>query len=244
MEIELAGGSKLHHCNMKNLVQYDDKKKATALSLWQRFLDLFRISPKKDVINSLYNVINENPDAKLDGEVYHHFYNFMKLKSLASPAYRNLFKIKTQFLGMNGTRYTFSIDKVDIYSFATKNTWDSLSELSFNQMPLVEKYGLVIKDYADDNLTKLKEVYPDVEVNGIYGGDQHFYYSCFFLKENPDLKLTLLEYGIFERDVMEAYVNEMNEALKGNDDKTECIDFWLTVLSTSLNHLENEKYLS
>lgn len=244
MEIELAGGRKLHHGNMKNLVQYDDKKKATALNLWQRFLDLFRISPKKDVIDSLYNIINENPDAKLGGEMHHRFYNFEKLKALALPAYRNLFKIKAQFFGMKGTRYTFSIDKVDIYSFDTPNNWNSLSELSFNQKPLVEKYGIIIKDYAADNRTRLKDVYPDVEVKNNYGGDEFLYYSCFFLMENPELKLSLLEYGLYDLDIMKAYVNEMCEALKGDDDKAECIDYWLTTLSCSLNHLESEKYLS
>lgn len=244
MEIEFIGGRQLHHCNMANLVQYDDKKKATALNLWQRFLDLFRISPKQDVIDFLYNVINESPDAKLDGDVYHRFYNFMKLKSLASPAYRNLFKIKTQFLGMNGAKYTFSIDNVDIYSFDTPNSWNSLSKLSFNQMPLVEKYGLIIKDFSANNRIRLKEVYPDVEVKDNYGGDEYLYYSCFFLMENPDLKLTLLEYGLYDLDIMKAYVNEMCDTLKGDDDKAECIDYWLTTLSCSLNHLESEKYIS
>lgn len=72
------------------------------MNLWQRFLDLFRISPKKAVVDSLYENINENPEAKLGGEVYYCFYNFEKLKSLALPAYRDLFKVGVQSLGMKG----------------------------------------------------------------------------------------------------------------------------------------------
>lgn len=244
MEIELAGGRKLHHCYIKNLVQYDDKKRATALSLWQRFLDLFRTSPKKEVVDSLYANINEHPAVKLGGSVYYRFANFEKLKSLAVPAYRDLFKIETQFLGMKGTRYTFSIDKVVLFSFDTNNSWNSLSGLSFNKMPLVEKYGLIIRDYAADNRIALYNKYPDMEINDIYGGDQYLYYSCFFLTEHPDLKLILLEYGLSDPEVMKAFVKEMSEELKGNDDKVECMDYWLTTLSCSLNHLESEKYLS
>ncbi|MCW2478611.1 hypothetical protein [Candidatus Symbiopectobacterium sp. NZEC135] len=239
MEIELTGGRKLHHCNMANLVQYDDKKKATALSLWQRFLDLFRISPKKDILDSLYENINEYPAAKLGGAVYYRFYNFEKLKALALPAYRNLFKVGVQSLGMNGTRYTFSIDKVDIYSFDTPNNWDSLSELSFNQLPLVENYNLIVKNFAADNDVEFTKKFPDTKIKDNYGGDEVMDYSCFFLERNPDIKLTLLEYGLFDLNITNAFVNDMEAQLKGDDDRIGKINYRLITLQVSLNYLES-----
>lgn len=224
---------------MKNLIQYDDKNKATALSLWQRFLDLFRISPKKDVINSLYENINEHPAAKLGGAVYYGFYNFEKLKALALPAYKDLFKINVQSLGMLGTRYTFSIDKVDIYSFDTPNNWDSLSELSFNQLPLIENYIPIVKKYAADNDVEFAKQFPDTKIKDDCGGDEVMDYSCFFLERNPDIKLTLLEYGLFDVDITNAFVNDMEAQLKGYDDRIGRINYRLITLQISLKYLES-----
>ncbi|MGG2143573.1 hypothetical protein [Symbiopectobacterium sp. RP] len=239
MEIELAGGRKLDHCNMTNLVQYDDKRKATALNLWQRFLDLFRTSPKKDVIESLYENINEHPAAKLGGTVYYRFYNFEKLKALALPAYRNLFKVSAQSLGMKGTRYTFSIDKVNIYSFDTPNNWDSLFKLSVNQLPLVENYSAIVKKFAADNDIEFSKQFPDTKIKDNYGGDEVVDYSCFFLERNPDIKLTLLEYGLFDLDITNAFVNDMEAQLKGDDDRIGKINYRLITLQVSLKYLES-----
>ncbi|MGL9721918.1 hypothetical protein [Symbiopectobacterium sp.] len=158
---------------------------------------------------------------------------------MALPAYKNLFKINVQPLGMLGTRYTFSIDKVDIYSFDTPNNWDSLSELSFNQLPLIENYSPIVKKYAADNDVEFAKQFPDTKIKDDYGGDEVMDYSCFFLERNPDIKLTLLGYGLFDVDITNAFVNDMEAQLKGDDDRIGSINYRLVTLQVSLKYLES-----
>ncbi|MCW2488903.1 hypothetical protein J5069_23780, partial [Candidatus Symbiopectobacterium sp. NZEC127] len=136
-------------------------------------------------------------------------------------------------------RYTFSIDKVDIYSFDTPNNWDSLSELSFNQLPLVENYNLIVKNFAADNDVEFTKKFPDTKIKDNYGGDEVMDYSCFFLERNPDIKLTLLEYGLFDLNITNAFVNDMEAQLKGDDDRIGKINYRLITLQVSLNYLES-----
>lgn len=243
MKVEFLGERTLMYCDITNLVKYDDKKQATVLTLWQRFLDLFRGVPKKAVIDSLYENINENPMAKLGGAVYHRFYNFEKLKSLALPTYRNLFKVDVQALGEKGTKYTFSIDKVDIFSFDTPNNWNSLSEMMFEHKPLVENYSCIVKKFSADNHVEFYKQFPDTKIKDNFGGDEVMDYSCFFLEENPDIKLALLEYGLFDLNILLSFVKDMTEQLRGDDDRIGKIDYRLTTLQVSLRYLEERKLM-
>ncbi|MBG6243930.1 hypothetical protein CS369_02075 [Candidatus Symbiopectobacterium sp. 'North America'] len=64
-------------------------------------------------------------------------------------------------------------------------------------------------------------------------------YSCFFLERNPDIKLTLLEYGLFDVDITNAFVNDMEAQLKGYDDRIGRINYRLITLQISLKYLES-----
>ncbi|MCW2476523.1 hypothetical protein J5067_18110 [Candidatus Symbiopectobacterium sp. NZEC151] len=64
-------------------------------------------------------------------------------------------------------------------------------------------------------------------------------YSCFFLEKNPDIKLTLLEHGLFDLDITNAFVKEMEAQLKGDDDRIGRINYRLITLQISLKYLES-----
>ncbi|MFT8210494.1 MAG: hypothetical protein ACMZI0_07815 [Symbiopectobacterium sp.] len=68
-------------------------------------------------------------------------------------------------------------------------------------------------------------------------------YSCFFLERNPDIKLALLEYGLFDLDITNAFVKEMEEQLKGDDDRSGKINYRLITLQVSLKYLESRGFM-
>ncbi|MBG6243927.1 hypothetical protein CS369_02060 [Candidatus Symbiopectobacterium sp. 'North America'] len=56
MNVGFLGSSVLNGKNLSNLVMYNDKTKATKISLWDRFIDLFKSCKKQDVVNTFYTL--------------------------------------------------------------------------------------------------------------------------------------------------------------------------------------------
>ncbi|WP_235921484.1 hypothetical protein, partial [Yersinia artesiana] len=83
---------------------------------------------------------------------------------------------------------------------------------------IIENYSTVIKEYAGNNLKKFKEFYPDTEIKDTYGADELMDYSCFFLKENPELKNLLLEYDLTNMDTLNSITDEMREKMEDVED--------------------------
>lgn len=74
MNVGFLGSSVLNGKNLSNLVMYNDKTKATKISLWDRFIDLFKSCKKQDVVNTFYTLIhvdsNEGNSAKTNNRFY------------------------------------------------------------------------------------------------------------------------------------------------------------------------------
>ncbi|HDL6960962.1 TPA: hypothetical protein PXM28_000163 [Yersinia enterocolitica] len=72
-------------------------------------------------------------------------------------------------------------------------------------------------------------------------------YSCFFLKENPELKNILLEYDLTNMDTLNSITDEMREKMEGDDQKRGELTYTLMTISGSLRiteKLDNDDMLS
>lgn len=247
MKMHSLNGHNLNGNDYKILFKHTNNEKAIELSLWDKFCDLFRSNKKQDVINLFYNLITPSKNENLNSELAVKLEQFEQLKNMADPVNRDLFKIRTQLQGTSQKKYTFSIDGTDIYKFVSENNWNSLSKITLGNSPLIESYSTVIKEYAENNLNEFKEVYPDTEIKDTYGADELMDYSCFFLKENPELKNILLEYDLTNMDTLNSITDEMREKMEGDDQKRGELTYTLMTISGSLRiteKLDNDDMLS
>ena len=80
MSVSLLGSSALNKNNLSNLIIYNDKSKATKLSLWDRFVDLFKYYKKQDVVNTFYTLIHGENNNTGTNEENNKFYCFGQFK--------------------------------------------------------------------------------------------------------------------------------------------------------------------
>ncbi|MGN1677390.1 hypothetical protein ACKE2E_09245, partial [Yersinia enterocolitica] len=197
--------------NYRNLLKYTDKERSTALNLWEKFCDLFRSNKKKDVINTLYNLITPPKNENLNSDLKFKLHRFEQLKCLANPSHRDQFKIHVHSQETNKNKYTLSIKNNDVYSFIAENNWEPLSQIPFAQLPLIENYSSIVKNYAKDHQDSFNKRYPTTKITAKLDADVLMDFSCFFLEKNPMLKNTLLGYGLTNIDIIEVTTNEMSK---------------------------------
>ncbi|WP_235921497.1 pathogenicity island 1 protein SopD2, partial [Yersinia artesiana] len=130
MKMHSLNGHNLNGNDYKNLFKHTNNKKSIELSLWDKFCDLFRSNKKQDVINLFYNLITPLQDESLNSELKIKLEQFEKLKNMADPVNRELFKTHIQELDKGQKEYTFSIDDTNIYKFVSENNWNSLSKIT------------------------------------------------------------------------------------------------------------------
>ena len=234
MKLTILGYKGLNSADYKNLIAYTNKEKSSALSFWRKFVNLFKSKDKKEVINTFYELINPSQDKNQHSDLKVKFHRFEQLKHMTEERNREQFKINIQPQGINNNKYTFSIEGNDIYSITSENNWNSLSEISFNQLPLIENYSRIVKQYAKDNQEVFSQHYPTTEITDVLDADTFIDLSCFFLGKNIELSNTLLAYGLTNIDVMDFITDEMSKTFEDNDLKRGELTYTLTTISGSL----------
>ncbi|HDL8074759.1 TPA: pathogenicity island 1 protein SopD2, partial [Yersinia enterocolitica] len=74
-----------------------------------------RSNKKKDVINTLYNLITPPKNENLNSDLKFKLHRFEQLKCLANPSHRDQFKIHVHSQETNKNKYTLSIKKTMMY---------------------------------------------------------------------------------------------------------------------------------
>ncbi len=234
MSVSLLGSSALNKKNLSNLIIYNDKSKATELSLWDRFVDLFKSYKKQDVVNTFYTLIHGGNNNIGTNEENNKFYCFEQLKRLADVDHQHLFEVHVERHSVYTSKYTFSIDGDDILSFFSERNGCSLTELSVDKLPLVDNYEFIVYNYMKSNQERFLIDYKDTKANVYFSADELMDYSCFFLKNNHDVRKAFLEHGLINMDVMDILRDDMNNHCPLEDNRR---DYVLTVITSSLRSL-------
>ncbi|MCW2478613.1 hypothetical protein [Candidatus Symbiopectobacterium sp. NZEC135] len=231
MNVGFLGYSALKSKNLSNLVMYTDKTKATKISLWDRFIDLFKSCKKQDVVNTFYNLIHGDGNEGSSDKTNNRFHCFEQLKRLADVEHQHLFNIREKYISDNESLYTFSIGSEDIVSFCSDKNGYSLAELKMAELPVVDNYQKIVHDYMKSNEERFLIDYPDTKTNGVLGGDELMDCSCFFLRNNDDIRRALFAHGLMNMDMVDILMDYMKIRLPNDNSPRGGI---LTVIHNSL----------
>lgn len=202
--------------------------------MWDRFADLFKSCKKKDVVNTFYNLIHGSRNERFEAKENNKFYCFEQLKRLAGVEHQHLFNVREEQHSASKSKYTFSIDGEDIVSFDSERNGYSLAELGASTLPVVDNYERIVYDYMKNHEERFLIDYKDTKTNADFGADELLDYSCFFLKNNADIRRELFAHGLINMDVMDILRDDMNDRFPIDENRR---DYVLTVIASSLRSL-------
>lgn len=234
MNVSFLGSSALKSKNLSNLVMYNDKAKATKISLWDRFVDLFKSCKKQDVVNTFYSLIHGNRNEGNSDKTNNKFYFFEQLKRLADVEHQHLFNIRETQHSASENLYTFSIGGEDIVSFYSDKNGHSLAGLEVATLPIVDNYERIVYDYMKSHEARFVVNYKDTKTEAGFGADELMDYSCFFLKNNADIRREFLAHGLINMDMMDILRDDMNDRFPIDENRR---NYVLTVITGSLRSL-------
>ena len=238
MVVNFLGSSVLNTGNLYKLLNYNDTKSATSLSLWDRFLDFFRCHKKKEVVDTFHELIHGEHKGVGGERGENKFYCFEQLKRLANDESKNLFKTHIEYQGPYLNKYTFSIGSDNILSFHSQKNGHSLADLQFAGSSLVDNYESIVFNYMKEKKELFLSDYNNTKTDSEFGTDELMDYSCFFLKNNNEIKNELFEHGLINLDVMDSLRMEMDGLSNEEDDHFALRDnrrsYILTIIASSL----------
>ncbi|MGG2141945.1 hypothetical protein [Symbiopectobacterium sp. RP] len=237
MNVGFLGSSVLNSKNLSNLVMYNDKMKATKISLWDRFIDLFKSCKKQDVVNTFYTLIHGDSNKGNSAKTNNRFYCFEQLKRLADVEHQHLFSIRETPHSASESLYTFSIGNEDIVSFCSDKNGLSLAGLEMPGLPVVDNYERIVYDYMKRHEARFAVDYvdyKDIKTKAGFGADELMDYSCFFLKNNADIRREFLAHGLINMDMMDILRDDINDRFPIDENRR---NYVLTVITGSLRSL-------
>lgn len=121
-----------------------------------------------------------------------------------------------------------------IFLFFSERNGCSLTELNVEALPVVDNYELIVYNYMKNNQERFLIDYKDTKTNVDFSADELMDYSCFFLKNNHDVRKAFFEHGLVNMDVMDILRDDMNNYYPLEDNRR---DYVLTVITGSLRSL-------
>ncbi|MGL9721917.1 hypothetical protein, partial [Symbiopectobacterium sp.] len=118
-----------------------------------------------------------------------------------------------------------------IVSFCSDKNGLSLDGLEMAGLPVVDNYLSIVHDYMKSNEERFLIDYDDTKTKGILGGDELMDCSCFFLRNNDDIRRAFFAHGLMNMDMVDILRDDMNDRFPNDESPRGGI---LTVIHNSL----------
>ncbi|WP_196905805.1 hypothetical protein [Candidatus Symbiopectobacterium sp. 'North America'] len=101
-------------------------------------------------------------------------------------------------------------------------------------LPVVDSYERIVYDYIKSHEARFVVDCKDTKTKAGFGADELMDYSCFFLKNNADIRREFLAHGLINMDIMDILRDDINDRFPIDENRR---NYVLTVINGSLRSL-------